>query len=315
MKHKYDFLVLGGAGFIAQELIDALLSRSANSTVLAVDRDLDRLASLPSSSRLDWMQLNLDESNSWTTLSNLGQFSNVIHLAANSDIRLGASDISFDFRDTLMTSFLLAEHMKSLSPSRLLFASSSAIFGQVNETISGKYDEIPKVPISNYGWCKLISERVLERACLEQKVNLINCRFPNVIGGGVTHGILFDFKNKLRTDSSRLEVLGNGWQSKPYIHVQDLVEVLLELLVDETRSIYRLNVAPSDTITVREIVEIVREFTGLNFEASYQMSESGWPGDVPKYRFDVSSFSKEFVIRSSKQAVRDAVKEIFNSKE
>lgn len=44
-------------------------------------------------------------------------------------------------------------------------------------------------------------------------------RFPNVVGPKLTHGVIYDFIKKLRIDPSKLNILGDGKQTKPYIHI------------------------------------------------------------------------------------------------
>ena len=51
-------------------------------------------------------------------------------------------------------------------------------------------------------------------------------RFPNVVGERSTHGAVHDFITRLRKDLSRLDVLGDGSQTKPYLYVQDLVRAI-----------------------------------------------------------------------------------------
>ena len=52
-------------------------------------------------------------------------------------------------------------------------------------------------------------------------------RFPNVVGERSTHGAVHDFVTRLRNDPSRLDVLGDGSQTKPYLYVKDLVGTIL----------------------------------------------------------------------------------------
>jgi UDP-glucose 4-epimerase len=52
-------------------------------------------------------------------------------------------------------------------------------------------------------------------------------RFANVIGARSTHGVIFDFINKLRKDPGELEILGNGKQRKAYLTVDDCVDAIL----------------------------------------------------------------------------------------
>jgi UDP-glucose 4-epimerase len=112
-------------------------------------------------------------------------------------------------------------------------------------------------------------------------------RFGNVVGPNQTHGVGYDFVRKLRADPARLEILGDGTQSKSYVHVDDaLAAVLLAGARDgEPYAVY--NVATDDYITVREIAALAIESLDLDpasVELVYSGGDRGWKGDVPVVR-------------------------------
>lgn len=51
------------------------------------------------------------------------------------------------------------------------------------------------------------------------EMNSLVFRFPNVIGPHLTHGVIYDFMQKLSKDKSKLRILGDGNQTKPYIYM------------------------------------------------------------------------------------------------
>lgn len=305
-------LMLGGAGFVGESILRHLVVKTPGRNILVVDRDVNRSNQMSERFGIETLIGNLEDFQTWRQIVLQGPFSKVFHLAANSDIRLGSLNPILDFRDTLLTSLLLAEFLKEIKPEMVLFASSSAIFGAKESSISSQDELMPKIPISSYGWSKLASESALTQACQEVASAILIVRFPNVVGGSVTHGILYDFKMKLRKNPHKLQVLGNGSQTKPYIHVDDLVEVIMNLFEENTTRKLVVNIGPKDTLMVREIVDIVREITGLNFDTQYQLSESGWEGDVVKYSYASSESYSYGNIRSSSQAVYDAFYEWWN---
>ena len=82
-------------------------------------------------------------------------------------------------------------------------------------------------------------------------------RFGNVVGPRQTHGVGFDFVRRLLDDPTRLRILGDGTQSKSYIHVDDVIDaVLLAGAAGATRRSTAFNVATGDYITVTEIAEL-----------------------------------------------------------
>src|SRR5207249_3991204 len=98
-----------------------------------------------------------------------------------------------------------------------------------------------------------------------------------------------DFVRRLREDPSRLRILGDGTQSKSYVHVSDVVSAVL-LAHEKTRASFAAyNVATGDYITVREIAELALEVVGLpagDTRFEYSGGNRGWKGDVPVVRLD-----------------------------
>ena len=64
---------------------------------------------------------------------------------------------------------------------------------------------------------------------LNTKSKLIIFRFPNVVGTPATHGVIYDFLKRLIKDKTSLQVLGNGFQMKPYLLCDDLIQIMIFL--------------------------------------------------------------------------------------
>jgi UDP-glucose 4-epimerase len=112
-------------------------------------------------------------------------------------------------------------------------------------------------------------------------------RFGNVVGPHQTHGVGFDFVRRLLDDPTRLAILGDGQQSKSYIHVTDVIAAVLTAHEREPRDYQVYNVATGDYITVTEIAEIAATCVGLDpadVKFEYAGGDRGWKGDVPIVR-------------------------------
>jgi UDP-glucose 4-epimerase len=212
----------------------------------------------------------------------------VIHLASNPDIARAATEPDIDFREGTYLTQNVVEAMRTTSAKRILYASGSGVYGDLGE-IEVPEDHGPLLPISTYGASKLAGEALI--SAYSHMFELSGCvfRFGNVVGPRQTHGVGFDFVRRLREDPRRLRILGDGTQSKSYIHVRDVVEAVL-LAHERTHNPFQAyNVATGDYITVREIAELAVECLGLpqgetRFE--YTGGSRGWKGDVPIVRLD-----------------------------
>jgi UDP-glucose 4-epimerase len=211
----------------------------------------------------------------------------VFHFAANPDIAKAMAEPSVDFWEgTFLTNNVL-EAMRRAGVRRLTYASGSGVYGDVGER--PVHEDLPLRPISPYGASKLGCEAMVSAYCHMFGIRALMLRFANVVGPNQTHGVAYDFIRRLREHPSELTILGDGSQSKSYVHVDDVVEALLGLFPDGDRAVEVLNVATEDYLTVREIADLVAERLGLD-GVEYRFGEEarGWRGDVPVVRFDSS---------------------------
>jgi UDP-glucose 4-epimerase len=98
----------------------------------------------------------------------------------------------------------------------------------------------------------------------------------------MTHGILYDFFEKLRADPLRLEVLGDGRQAKSYLRTEECVDGMLLVTEKATDPVNLFNLGTNDRISVREIAEKVVAAHGGKARIEYAGGERGWTGDVPQ---------------------------------
>jgi UDP-glucose 4-epimerase len=112
-------------------------------------------------------------------------------------------------------------------------------------------------------------------------------RFGNVVGPRQTHGVGFDFLRRLLADPHKLRILGDGTQSKSYIHVLDVVEAVMTAARKAESGFRVYNVATGDYITVTEIAHLAVECVGIDaaqVRFEYTGGDRGWKGDVPIVR-------------------------------
>jgi UDP-glucose 4-epimerase len=309
-------LVVGGAGFIGSHLCDALLARGmetwcADNLYLGQRRHVAHLLDRPD---FCFQEIDVLERPALRRLLEARPFDVVFHLAANSDIRAGTADAFLDLRLNLLTTVELLEAMRATGARRVVFAGTSAVFGE-NEARLHE-DAGPLRPISFYGASKLAAEGYLSVYAHTFGIAATVVRFPNVVGERATHGILFDFLRKLAATPGRLDVLGDGRQQKPYLYVADLVEALCVVLERQREVFDVYHAAGEGSTSVREIAEIVVEAAGApGTEIVFGGGDRGWPGDVPRFAYDTRKLAAlgwrpRF---TSTAAVRHAVRRILEN--
>ena len=302
-------LIIGGAGFIGSVLTKEMLKD--NSNIIIIDK-----LSLGSIDYIDCNKvelINLDINDIDSVLKELKgkRIEEVWHMAANSDIPAGVENIEVDLNDTFMTTVSTLKIMKAIDCKKLYFASSAAIYGYNKNRL---HEDIgPLMPMSNYGAMKLSSEAIISASLETFLEKVCIYRFPNIVGVPATHGVLLDFIKKLKKDRSVLEVLGNGTQTKAYLHVTDLVEGMIFIKNNTANGLNYFNLGAIDNgVSVKQIAEEVIKFVSPNTKINYQNSDRGWVGDVPKFYYSVKKLKDlGWTPRmSSLEAIQKAVKEV-----
>jgi UDP-glucose 4-epimerase len=280
-------LVAGGAGFIGSNLIDLFLENGHE--VVCVDNFFigtrDNIAHLDGNSRFKLYEQDLCDLDAVKCIFEKENVEYVVHLAANSDIQASAQNPIIEYKNTYTTTFNLLEGMRLYGVKKLLFASTSAVYGdKKDELLTETTADLQ--PVSYYGASKLGSEALISAFAHMNDLEVMIFRFPNVIGPRLTHGVIFDFIKKLRKDSTTLEILGDGQQTKPYIYVKDLTEAIVHFMDKVTSGITIYNVGVEDATSVTRIADIICEEMHLeNVRYNYTGGTCGWKGDVPRFQY------------------------------
>ncbi|QAT41913.1 NAD-dependent epimerase/dehydratase family protein [Aminipila luticellarii] len=306
-------LILGGAGFIGSHLCDALLAKGE--LVVCVDNfyigTKENIAHLRDHPAFKFYEVDANELESLRKVFEREKPDYVFHLAANSDIQASALEPLVEYKNTYSTTFNVLECMRRTGAKKLFFSSTSAVYGEVEGNASE--EDARLTPISYYGGAKLGSEAMISAFAYMNDMEALVFRFPNVIGPRLTHGVIFDFINRLRAEPSHLRILGDGNQTKPYLHVHDLVEAIIRFMnVPKGVTLYNVGVDTATSVTrIAEIVTQKMGLAGIPFE--YTGGRGGWKGDVPQFQYNLlkihlagwkaSMTSDEAVMRTVEQVL------------
>lgn len=307
-----NILITGGAGFIGCHLVRKLLE--SGNKVICVDNftlgSIDNIKEFYDNPNFTFYEMDIVETDALLKALEHHTIDVVYHLAANSDIQKGGINPSIDLHDTFMTTVSVLEIMRIKGIKNFFFASTSAIYGNITDRLLSE-DMGGLKPISYYGGAKLASESFISSYTYMNEMNTVVFRFPNVIGPNLTHGVIYDFVKRLRENPKELKILGDGTQQKPYIYVDDLVEVIMKMTEEIPAGMEIYNVGVSGETSVTTIANIICEELNLkDVVYSYTGGNVGWKGDVPKFQYDLSKIHAKGwkAQHDSDESVRDTVK-------
>jgi UDP-glucose 4-epimerase len=283
------YVIVGGAGFIGSHFTDRLLADPAVAAVTLYDNFSSgrewHYAHHQQDPRLSVVRGDVLDMDRLT--ATLKGHDTVIHLASNPDIARAVTEPDIDFHQGTELTNNVVECMRRAGVGRILYASGSGVYGDLGK-MEGQEDHGPLLPISTYGASKLAGEALIGAYCYMFGLTGCAFRFGNVVGPRQTHGVGFDFVRRLSADPTQLRILGDGTQSKSYIHVYDVVSAVLHAHRHCPKPFEVFNVATGDYITVTEIAELAVECLALKTppRLDYTGGDRGWKGDVPVVRLN-----------------------------
>ena len=313
-------LITGGAGFIGSHLAEKLVNLGFDVYVY------DNL----SSGKLENINHLLDKKNFRFVKEDLLQPKNlpkilndcelVFHLAANPEVKISSTNPEIHFQQNLVSTYNLLECLrKNGNVKTLVFTSSSTVYGEAEIPTPEEYS--PLNPISIHGAVKLACEVLISAYTRNYGFKSIIYRLANIVGPRSYHGVVVDFDKKLRKNSEELEILGDGFQKKSYLYVDDCVNAILQGLntANNGDNVKVFNVGSNDQIDVLTIAKIVVEEMGLKnvkFKPTGGVNGGrGWAGDVKNMLLDISKLKSIGwkPTYNSEKAVRLATKSLIKN--
>ncbi len=284
-------MVTGAAGFIGSHLCDTLVSTKSSSEILGIDNlsigSIDNLSNLSEAGEFSFQKYDIvsDQAFSFTEVDL------VFHLAANAEIRAGNSDRNLDFESNVVgTRNLLESLVRSKFKGVLVFASTSTVYGEA-KVLPTPEDYGPLFPISIYGSSKLTCEAFISAYASLFGFKARLARFANVVGSRSNHGVITDFMRQLKKNPTKLRILGDGTQTKSYVHVSDCVNGLVQCSKVGEEQVEAFNIGTSQSTRVLDIARMVIEEMDLHnvkIETGHGDGGDGrgWAGDVKTMLLD-----------------------------
>jgi UDP-glucose 4-epimerase len=273
-------LVTGGLGFIGSHLVDRLLDDEWH--VVVLDNLLTgRRSNLARHKRNLRLKVVEGDIRNLETVSKCSRGCDaVFHLAAHALMRVSLSDHRADLEYNIVGTLNVLESMVTNDVPDFVFASTSALYGEAEvtptpETYSG-------IQTSLYGAAKLAGEGYASAFAEFSPIKVWAYRFGTVLGERCRRGAIWDFTHKLLKDPVKLEILGNGKQSKDYMSVKDCVDGIMLGHEKASDRVNIFNLGLQEQTTVDQLADFVIEEMGLSkVKKAYTGGDRGWVGDNP----------------------------------
>ena len=281
--------ITGGAGFIGSNLADELLARGVEVVVVDDFRTGRREFVAAAAAGPRYTLIEGDVLDPAVLEQAFEGCDWVFHLQANADVRHGVERPTVDLEQNTVATSRVLEAMRTAGARRILFSSTGSVYGEP-EVFPTPEDAPFPLQTSLYGASKLAGEGMISAYATGFGFTGIICRFVSILGERYTHGHVFDFYRALKSDPSRLVVLGDGRQEKSYLYVRDCVSAMLAAasLHEQEPGAHVYNLGTDETVVVDDSVGVITKHLGLTPEVVHTGGKRGWVGDSPLIRLDTT---------------------------
>ena len=277
MKDTSRAIVTGGAGFIGSHIVDELMRRGVETTVLDnfTTGTMENLRSHKDNRLLrvvtgDVMQVK-------QLLNDLGDIDVVFHEAAIANVLKSVEDPTFVHNVNVNATLELMNYCVNKHVGRLIFASSAAAYGVVANPPAS--EDMVCAPHSPYGATKMAIEGYLSAYHKTYGLETVALRYFNAYGprqkSDDYSGVITIFTNSLLLGKSPT-IFGDGMQTRDFVNVEDIVRANMLAMESEDAVGGVFNVASGKSINIIELFETLKAVTGAhNIEPKFAPPRAG----------------------------------------
>jgi len=226
----------------------------------------------------------------------------VIHLAAKAGVRPSVADPAGYADVNVMGTIRVLSWAKDRSVPRVLFASSSSVYGG-NTKVPFSEDDFVDRPVSPYAATKKAGELLCHTWAHLYAMNIVSLRFFTVYGPGQRPEMAIHKFTRRMLEGREIEVFGDGTTRRDYTFIDDIVGGVLGAL-SAPRGYRLYNLGGSATISLADLVALLERATGVRAKRKALPPQ---PGDVPVTFADISRARAELGY-DPKTPVEDGVK-------
>jgi UDP-glucuronate 4-epimerase len=271
-------LVTGCAGFIGSHLAESLLQDGHS--VVGIDcfndnygrpQKLDNVGRLMSWDAFEFVPVDLSRGD---LKSLTDDCDTIFHLAAEPGVRPSWREERYDFYNR--NNVLATQHLLSAlrdEPKRVVYASSSSVYGD-SEVFPTPEDAVPR-PISPYGMSKLSGEHLCHMYEKHFGIKTVSLRYFTVFGPRQRPDMAFNRFCRAALEGTKISVYGDGRQTRDFTYVEDVVTATRAAADPAVRSDSVFNIGGGTPASIRDVLDLLREFTGGDLDVQYLDTEAG----------------------------------------
>jgi UDP-glucose 4-epimerase len=221
------------------------------------------------------------------------QFGALLHFAAHLRVEESVSEPAKYYRNNVVNALGLFELAAQYGVTNVVFSSTCAVYGE--PLVMPVEETTPLAPINPYGASKMMAERIVQDIAAASALRYVILRYFNVAGadpeariGQATRGAAPLIKVACETaigQRQRMQIYGTDYPTadgtcvRDYIHVDDLARAHLEALqyLERGGASTVLNCGYGHGHSVREVIDCVRQVTGIDFPIEQRPRRPGDP--------------------------------------
>jgi UDP-glucose 4-epimerase len=253
-------MVTGGAGFIGSHVVDALLGRGDEVTVVD-DLSRGRRENVNEGARL--FEADIRDRDALAAAFEEARPEACFHLAAQADVRVSVSDPAFDADVNVIGTIRVVEAALAQGAQVVFASTGGAIYGECEEPAP---ESAPREPLAPYGTSKLAGEEYLATYNRLHGTSHVALRYGNVYGPRQDPhgeaGVVAIFFGRLANGEPPC-IFGDGSQTRDYVYVGDVVEATLAGF-GQRGGVF--NVGTGRETSVVELADACRRVSGVDLE-------------------------------------------------
>jgi UDP-glucuronate 4-epimerase len=292
-------LLTGGAGFIGSHVAEALLTQGYQLSIIDnldnfydPSRKQDNLAQVRRLGDFAYFELDICDFDLLRAAVLKARPDTIIHLAARAGVRPSIEQPSLYERVNVAGTVNLLELARELHIDRVIFGSSSSVYGATNRVPCSEDDPVLR-PISPYAATKLAAELMCYTYASLYGINTVCLRFFTVYGPRQRPDLAIHKFTALMEAGKPIPVYGDGSMGRDYTYVDDIVAGIRSSME------YRFplagvpfdvfNLGNSHPVKLAELIEYLEAATGRVAIRDFRQLQ---PGDVPLTWANIDKASK-----------------------